>query len=79
MKTSCVPVSCSAYLELFHTCNGAFLRAYQQPHRLSNDYFRIRRPVYQLYFTINQLHCHGHSPDHVRQTCEAIDRVSAVV
>jgi fructosamine-3-kinase len=68
-----------AYLELFHTCNGAFLRAYQQPQRLSNDYFRIRRPIYQLYSTINQLHCHGYVPDHLRQTNEAIERASALV
>jgi fructosamine-3-kinase len=68
-----------AYLELFQTCNAAFLRAYQQPNRLSNDYFRIRRPVYQLYATINQLHCHGPTPDHVRQMGEAIERVQSVV
>jgi fructosamine-3-kinase len=68
-----------AYLELFHTCNGAFLRAYQQPQRLSNDYFRIRRPIYQLYFTLNQLHCHGYAQDHLRQANEAIERASALV
>jgi fructosamine-3-kinase len=68
-----------AYLELFHTCNGAFLRAYQQPQRLSNDYFRIRRPVYQLYYALNQLHCHGYAQEHLRRANEAIERASVLV
>jgi fructosamine-3-kinase len=68
-----------AYLELFHTCNGAFLRAYQQPQRLTSDYHRVRKPIYQLYSMINHLCCHGPEHGHLKQTIDAIERVAAVV
>lgn len=66
-----------AYMELFHTCNGAFLRAYQQEQRLSNDYHRIRKPVYQLYSMLNHLHCYG--SESLKPTLEAIERAAPLV
>ncbi|MCC6240643.1 MAG: fructosamine kinase family protein [Phycisphaerales bacterium] len=44
-----------AYLELFKTVNPAFLKHYQQKYRLSDDYRRLRRPIYQMYELVNHL------------------------
>jgi len=44
-----------AYLELFHTVTPAFMKAYQQRHKLPPEYHKFRRPIYQLYPLINHL------------------------
>lgn len=62
-----------AYLELFHTVTPAFLRTYQQAHRLSPDYHRIRRPIYQLYSLLNHLRLFGQ--EYVNKVVAAVERV----
>jgi fructosamine-3-kinase len=66
-----------AYLELFHTVNGAFMRAYQGEHHLPNDYHRLRKPVYQLYELLNHLQLFGH--EYLKPTIAAIERVSQLI
>ena len=48
-----------AYLELFQTTTPTFMKVYTQTFRLSEDYHRIRRPVYQLYELINHVNLFG--------------------
>ena len=50
-----------AYMELFHTTTAAFMKAYQQRHKLSADYHKFRKPIYQLYPMINHLNLFGES------------------
>ena len=50
-----------AYLELFHTCTPTFMKAYQSHHKLSGDYHKFRKPIYQLYPMINHLNLFGES------------------
>jgi len=66
-----------AYLELFHTITPTFLRTYQQSYKLSPDYHRVRKPIYQLYSLLNHLRLFG--PEYVKPVCGAIERVSAFV
>ena len=66
-----------AYLELFHTVNGAFLRAYQGDRHLPNEYHRVRKPVYQLYEMLNHLQLFG--PEYLKPTLAAAERLSHVV
>src|SRR5262245_15834684 len=44
-----------AYLDLFHTTTPAFTKAYQRVFKLSDDYHRLRKHVYQLYELINHV------------------------
>src|SRR5207249_3559642 len=48
-----------AYLELFHTVTPTFMKAYQQHRKLTPDYHRFRKPIYQLYPLINHAHLFG--------------------
>jgi len=66
-----------AYITLFHTSTPAFLKAYQQRRRLSDEYHRVRKLIYQLYFLLNHVVLFG--GDYVRQTIAAVDRLGAVV
>ena len=66
-----------AYLELFHTVNGAFLRAYQSAQRLPNDYHRVRKPIYHLYSMLDHLHLFGH--EYLKPTLAALERVAPLV
>lgn len=66
-----------AYLELFHTVTPAFLRAYQQALKLSPDYHRVRRQVYQLYSLLNHLRLFG--PEYLKPMLAMLDRVGAMV
>ena len=66
-----------AYMDLFKTITPAFLRAYQQSHRLTDDYHRIRKPVYQLYPLIDHVHLFGHHYD--KPLLEVVEKLSAVV
>src|SRR5205823_9656891 len=36
-----------AYMELFHTVTPAFMKQYQQRHRLPGEYHQFRKPIYQ--------------------------------
>ena len=66
-----------AYLELFHTVTGAFLKGYQQTHRLPAEYHRVRKPVYQLYEMLNHLCIFGQ--EYLKPTLAAIERVAPLV
>ncbi len=66
-----------AYMELFHTITPAFLRAYQQTHRLPNEYHRVRKWIYQLYPLINHVHLFGH--EYVAPLAAAVDRVAGLI
>ena len=48
-------------MELFHTCTPAFLKTYQQHHKLDGDYHKFRKPIYQLYPMINHVRLFGES------------------
>lgn len=42
-----------AYLEMFQTVNGAFMRRYKRELKLDEGYAALRREVYQLYFLMD--------------------------
>jgi fructosamine-3-kinase len=65
-----------AYMALFHTATPAFMKAYQQSRRLSDDYHRIRKPVYQLYSLLNHVHLFGQ--DYVKPLMAAVDKLGSV-
>ncbi|MBC8107099.1 MAG: fructosamine kinase family protein [Anaerolineae bacterium] len=44
-----------AYMELFHTCTPAFLKAYQKHYKLPEEYHRSRKWIYQLYPMIDHV------------------------
>lgn len=66
-----------AYLELFKTVTPAFMKAYQQGHKLGDAYHRVRKPVYQLYPLINHVNLFGH--DYVKPLLGALERVTPLV
>jgi fructosamine-3-kinase len=66
-----------AYLTLFHTSTPAFLKAYQRRRRLTDEYHRVRKLIYQLYFLLNHVALFG--GDYVKQAVLAVDRLGAVV
>lgn len=66
-----------AYMDLFHTITPAFLRAYQQVHKLSPDYHRVRKHVYQLYELINHVTSFGH--EYVRPLTAAVAQLNGIV
>jgi fructosamine-3-kinase len=48
-----------AYMSLFQTSTPAFMKAYQEQRRLGDEYHRLRKQVYQLYFLMNHVHLFG--------------------
>ncbi|HEY8748962.1 MAG TPA: fructosamine kinase family protein [Tepidisphaeraceae bacterium] len=66
-----------AYLELFHTVTPAFMRAYQQVHKIEPEYYRVRRQVYQLYSLLNHLHLFGQ--EYLKSMLAMLDRVGTVI
>lgn len=66
-----------AYISLFQTSTPAFLKAYQQRRRLTDEYHRLRKLIYQLYFLLNHVMLFG--GEYVKQTIAAVDRLAAVV
>ena len=66
-----------AYLELFHTATPAFLKAYQQHHKLDPAYHQVRKPAYQLYSLLNHLRLFGH--EYLKPLTAMIERVGALV
>ena len=66
-----------AYLELFRTVTPAFLRAYQQTRRLSDEYHRIRKPIYQLYPLIDHVNHFGQ--EYLKPLLAAVERLGAIV
>jgi fructosamine-3-kinase len=66
-----------AYLELFHTVNHAFMKRYQQKHRLANEYHQFRKPIYQLYPMINHVRLFGEH--YVKPLSAAVEKCSHLV
>jgi fructosamine-3-kinase len=66
-----------AYMELFHTCTPAFLKAYQHHHKLAAEYHKFRKPIYQLYPMINHLNLFGES--YLKPLTAAVERTSHLV
>jgi fructosamine-3-kinase len=65
-----------AYMALFHTSTQAFMKAYQQQRRLSDDYHRVRKPIYQVYFLLNHVHLFG--GDYLKQLIAEVERLAFV-
>lgn len=65
-----------AYMELFHTITPAFLRAYQQVHKLPAEYHQVRKHVYQLYSIIDHLHLFG--KEYLPRAVAMIERVGGL-
>jgi fructosamine-3-kinase len=66
-----------AYMSLFQTSTPAFLKAYQQRRRLTDEYHRLRKLIYQLYFLLNHVVLFG--GEYVKQAVAAVDRLGKVV
>jgi fructosamine-3-kinase len=66
-----------AYMELFHTINPAFLKLYQQSHKLGDAYHRIRKPIYQLYELINHVHLFG--PEYLKPLMATFEKISPLL
>jgi fructosamine-3-kinase len=66
-----------AYLSLFATATPAFMKAYQQVRRLGDDYHKLRKPIYQLYFLMNHLYLFG--GDYARRVAAAVEGLSGVI
>jgi Ser/Thr protein kinase RdoA (MazF antagonist) len=66
-----------AYMTLFQTSTPTFLKAYQQRRRLSDEYHRVRKLVYQLYFLLNHVVLFGGA--YAKQAITVVDRLGAVV
>jgi fructosamine-3-kinase len=66
-----------AYMDLFHTINPAFLRAYQQTRKLHPEYHRVRKHIYQMYELINHLNVFGQ--EYLKPLLASVERVGALV
>jgi len=66
-----------AYLELYATGSPQLRKHYQAQFKLTDSYHRIRKPIYQLYFLINQIQLHGptnHTLEKLSNLSESISR-----
>jgi fructosamine-3-kinase len=66
-----------AYLELFHTVTPEFLKAYQHVFPLDAGYHQLRKPIYQLYPLINDVHLFGQA--YVKPLLAMMGRIAALV
>ncbi|CAN5590055.1 fructosamine kinase family protein [soil metagenome] len=66
-----------AYLELFHTVTPAFLKAYQQHHKLPEEYHRCRKWIYQLYPMIDHVVLFGEQ--YLKPLQASLDQCSSFV
>src|SRR5437763_8725954 len=66
-----------AYMELFHTVTPAFMKQYQQRHRLATEYHQFRRPVYQLYPMLNHVRLFGEN--YIKPLTAAVEKCSHLV
>ncbi|MGA3066938.1 MAG: fructosamine kinase family protein [Tepidisphaeraceae bacterium] len=66
-----------AYLSLFQTATPAFLKAYQQKRKLGEDYHRVRKPVYQVFFLLNHVNLFGSG--YVQPLEAAVQRLSGLI
>jgi fructosamine-3-kinase len=66
-----------AYLSLFQTATPAFIKAYQRKRKLGDDYHRVRKPVYQVFFLLNHVNLFGAA--YVQPLQIAVERCAGVV
>jgi fructosamine-3-kinase len=66
-----------AYMDLFQTSTSAFMRAYQQTHRLPPEYHQCRKLVYQAYPLINHVQLFGQ--EYVKRLQAAVDKCSVLL
>lgn len=66
-----------AYIDLFETATSAFRKRYQERFRLTNEYYNIRKPIYQLYPLIDHVQMFG--PRYVAPLMKVAERAIAVV
>lgn len=66
-----------AYMSLFQTSTPAFMKAYQERRRLSDEYHRLRKPVYQLYFLMNHVQLFG--AGYIKPFVAAVERVCTLI
>jgi fructosamine-3-kinase len=66
-----------AYMSLFQTSTPAFQKAYQRRRPLTEEYHRLRKLIYQLYFLLNHVVLFG--GEYIKQTIAAVDRLAVVV
>jgi protein-ribulosamine 3-kinase len=66
-----------AYMELFHTVTPGFFKAYQQSRRLPTEYYRIRRPIYQMYSLLNHFALFGQ--EYVKPLTQTLSKLNAVM
>jgi fructosamine-3-kinase len=66
-----------AYLELFQTVGPVFMKAYTREKRLSDEYHRVRKPLYQLHSLLNHVHLFGEK--YAKPLAGALKRVASLV
>jgi fructosamine-3-kinase len=66
-----------AYIALFQTGTPGFMKRYQEKRKLGDDYHRVRKPIYQLYFLMNHLHLFG--AEYAKQVTGAVEKVGALI
>jgi fructosamine-3-kinase len=66
-----------AYLSLFQTSTPAFVKAYQNRRKLSDDYHRVRKPIYQVFFLANHVYLFG--AGYVQPLVAAVERAATLV
>jgi len=68
-----------AYLDLYSAPSSAFRKTYQETFRLTDSFHRVRKPVYQMYFLLNQLQLHGATTKLLEKLAVAADEVSTFI
>jgi fructosamine-3-kinase len=66
-----------AYMELFHTCTPAFMKAYQVMFKLPSEYHQVRKPVYHLYSLLDHVQLFGQ--EYVKPATAAVEKVAAMI
>ena len=66
-----------AYMEFYHTITPAFLKAYQQSHRLPPGYHEVRKHIYQLYDLLNHVHLFGN--EYLKPLQQTVEKTTAIV
>jgi fructosamine-3-kinase len=64
-----------AYMSLFQTTTPAFSKAYQRDRKLTEEYHRVRKPIYQMYFLMNHVHIFG--AEYAKALVDSVDKISS--
>lgn len=67
-----------AYMDLFQTITPAFKKTYTEQFQLSDDYHKVRKPVYQMYGLINQYQLRS-THETAALVCAAAEKIGAVM